>query len=104
MSIIDKFIAENPDGDLLQTKVSVLSLPHYFPLDQIYKIYIFHRVIIEYPVVIEGRQLLISKDHLDPEKASRDGFVNNNGDFSNEVDEYGSRAVGAITDMDKAKI
>ena len=55
MCIIDRFFREAPPGESPWTKENVMSLVHFFYLDEIPKINTFHMVANDHPDVIEGR-------------------------------------------------
>ena len=97
MYVIDRFTANTPHGNSLQTKQNILSLIRFVPLDQIPEIKICHMVASEHPEVIEGRRRLIATDVLDSEEAAEDGSIDNNGAASDEEDESGSGEAGMKT-------
>ena len=56
VSIIDCFVAENPDGKFPCRNIVCLSFVFY--LDQITKIKIYHMIVIGHPKVIEGGEMV----------------------------------------------
>ena len=105
MCIIDRFFKEAPPGNYPWTKKNVLSLVHFFLLDEIPKMKKCHMVAKKHPEVIEGRRRLIAVDVIDSEEAAEDySIVHDDADLG---EEYGSGLVGAVVteevrDMHKA--
>ena len=60
------------------------SIIHFCSLDQILKIKNFHKVVVEHPKVVYGRQLFCATDVLDPDEAAEDGVVD---DYCSALDE-----------------
>ena len=94
MSTIDPFSMETPQGKSTWTKQNILSLVHFFFLDQIPNIKICHMVASEHPEVAEGRRRLIAMEVPDPEEESEDGSIDDDGDASDEEDDSGPVEAG----------
>ena len=77
MCIIDRFFKEAPPGKSPRKKEIFLSLVHFYSLDEIPKIKIFHMVAKENPEVIEGRRRLIAVDVLGSEEVAEDASIDN---------------------------
>ena len=97
MYVIYLFTVDTPHGKSPRTKLNILSLIRFVPLDQIHKIKIFHMVVSEHTKVIEEMWRLIDTDILDPDEASEDGSIYNDGDALYKEDGSGSGEGGMIT-------
>ena len=97
MYVIYLFTVDTPHGKSPRTKLNILSLIRFVPLDQIHKIKIFHMVVSEHTKVIEEMWRLIDTDILDPDEASEDGSIYNDGDALYKEDGSGSGEAGMIT-------
>ena len=96
MSIIDRLSTKTPRCKSTQINQKN-SLIHFFTLDQIPKVKIWHMIANEHSEVIEVGQLLIATEVLDPEQADQDISIIHYGDLLDEDDDSGLGQAGVRT-------